>query len=367
LFQLLLPLVAAVHRADLWIESLTPPASVSLLPLTARCPVLALVQMLCGADMQQRYRLPFEAVERRGLRLYRHFVVLNDVDARLVRAANPRAGVEVIPNGVDVPADEPQTADGPVLYLGRIDVRQKGLDLLLAAVADAPAIRLDIAGSGTPAEMDRLRALVPPSAAGRVRLLGRVDGDRKAGLLRDCAFTVVPSRYETFCLTALEAMSYGKPVVHFALDRLAWIGPGCGVAVPAFDVAALRGTMLDLLSDAPLRAELGRGARDRSREHAWPTVTGRYRALVAELLGPPQRRSRFRRADRRSRVDSGSRAATSDRAHAAAATDPRSAGPVRPGNSIMRTCSRVPLARSALYDSLSPSRSSSRSSGSAKA
>ena len=78
---MLLPLVALVHRSDLWIESLTPPVSASLLPLTARRPVLALVQMLSGADMQRRYGLPFEAVERRGLRLYRHFVVLNDVDA----------------------------------------------------------------------------------------------------------------------------------------------------------------------------------------------------------------------------------------------------------------------------------------------
>jgi glycosyltransferase involved in cell wall biosynthesis len=367
LFQLLVPLVALVHRTDLWIESLTPPWSASLLPLTARRPVLALVQMLCGADMQQRYRLPFAAIERRGLRLYRNFVVLNDVDAELVRAASPGARVEVFPNGVDLPEEVPADPEGPVLYLGRIDVRQKGLDLLLAAVAGEPSVRLDIAGSGTPSEMARLRALVPPSAAARIRLLGRVEGEQKERLLRECRFAVVPSRYETFGLTALEAMSYGKPVVHFDLERLSWIGPDSGVAVPAFDVAALRSAVVELLADGPRRAELGRGARSRSLDHAWPDVTRRYRALVAELVGAPQRRRRFRSADRRSRVVSGRRDTTSDRAHPAPATAPRSAGPVRPGNSSTRTCSRVPLARSALYDSLSPSRSSSPSCGSAKA
>jgi len=367
LFQVLLPLVALAHRTDLWIESLTPPVSASLLPLTARRPVLALVQMLTGADMQRRYGLPFEAVERYGLRLYRHFVVLNDVDAGLVQAAHPAASVMVIPNGVDVPAEEPREDTGPILFLGRIDVRQKGLDLLLTAVAAEPDLRLDIAGSGTAAEVKRLHALVPPSAADRVRLLGRVEGERKAALLRDCRFAVVPSRYETFCLTALEALAYGKPVVHFDLERLSWIGPSCGVAVPAFDAAALGTAMRELSADAPRRAELGKGARARALDHAWPTVTRRYRDLVAALLVTPQRRNRLRRADRRSRVSSGSRDTTSDRAHAAAATEPRSAGPTRPGKSSMRTCSRVPLARSALYDSLSPNRSSSRSSGSAKA
>ena len=367
LFQVLLPLVALAHRTDLWIESLTPPVSASLLPLTARRPVLALVQMLTGADMQRRYGLPFEAVERYGLRLYRHFVVLNDVDAGLVQAAHPAASVTVIPNGVDVPAEEPREDSGPILFLGRVDVRQKGLDLLLTAVAAEPDLRLDIAGSGTAAEVKRLHALVPPSAADRVRLLGRVEGERKAALLRDCRFAVVPSRYETFCLTALEALAYGKPVVHFDLERLSWIGPSCGIAVPAYDAAALGTAMRELSADAPRRAELGEGARARALDHDWPTVTRRYRDLVAALLVTPQRRNRLRRADRRSRVSSGSRDTTSDRAHAAAATEPRSAGPTRPGKSSMRTCSRVPLARSALYDSLSPNRSSSRSSGSAKA
>src|SRR5436305_13603765 len=39
LFLLLLPLVALVRRPAVWVESLTPPASASLLPLVARCPV----------------------------------------------------------------------------------------------------------------------------------------------------------------------------------------------------------------------------------------------------------------------------------------------------------------------------------------
>jgi glycosyltransferase involved in cell wall biosynthesis len=337
--------------------------------------------MLCGADMQRRYGLPFEAVERRGLALYRHFVVLNDVDARLVGSFSPRARVTVIPNGIDLPEDGDageDVSDGPVLFLGRIDVRQKGLDLLLAAVRDDPTIRLDVAGSGTAAEEARLRELVADLGP-RVRLLGRVEGDAKEELLRSCSVMVVPSRYETFCLTALEAMAHGRPVITFDLDRLGWIGPGAGLTVPAFDVEALRTGIVALTGDRALRAELGRVARARSRAFDRRIVEGRYSALVSDLLaaapeapGPPDRpappgRQRLRKADSRARVSSDMRATASARSRAALARAARWAEPVsRWPKTWRRTCSRVPLARSALYDSASPSRSSSLSSGSSQ-
>ena len=328
LFQLLLPLVALLRGPDVWIESLTPPVSASLLPVAARCPVVGLVQMLCGADMQSRYRLPFVAIERRGLRLYRHVVALNATDAALVRQANPGASVVVVPNGIDLPPSVVPGGDR-VLYLGRVDVRQKGLDLLLAAVADQPSVGLDIAGAGTPQEEARLRALVPEAARDRIRLLGRVGGERKAQLLRDCAFVVVPSRYETFCLAALEAMAHGRPVVHFDLERLSWIGTECGIAVPAFDTAALRTAIVALLGDEQLRAELGRGARTRALDFDRGEVGERYRELVAELHARPQRRIRLRSAESRSRASSGSRCTTSARRRTAVASAARWAGPAR--------------------------------------
>ena len=279
LFALVLPLIALARRPAVWIESLTPPFSVSLLPKLSRAPVVALVQMLSGADMRRRYRIPFDRVERRGLRWYRTFVVLNEADEDAVRTANPAATVVRIPNGVTIPAAEDVDAgrEDHILFLGRIDVTQKGLDLLLAAVGSDPPLPVVIAGSGTRREEEQLRRLV---ADRRIRLVGRVDGAEKARLLRDCAFMVVPSRYETFCLSALEAMAYGKPVVHFDLERLRWIGDGCGIRVPAFDVDALGTAIGFLASQAETRRALGRNARTHSLEFGWDAVAERYTELV---------------------------------------------------------------------------------------
>lgn len=142
-----------------------------------------------------------------------------------------------------------------------------------------------IAGAGTQQEEARLRALLRAGGGDRVRAVGRVDGERKRDLLRRCAFMVVPSRYETFCLSALEAMSYGKPVVYFDLPQLAWVGADSGIAVRAFDVDGLGRAISRLVHDGSLRARLGRGARDRSAAYDSELTGARYRTLAAELLG----------------------------------------------------------------------------------
>jgi phosphatidyl-myo-inositol alpha-mannosyltransferase len=286
LFQLLLPVVALVRPPDVWIESLTPPFSASLLPLLSPSPVIGLVQMLSAADMARKYRLPFPLVERRGLALYRHFVVLNETDRVVLRACNKRARPVLIPNGVTrrPVADAEFGRGGYILFLGRVDVQQKGLDLLLAAVREAPpGLPLVIAGSGTRAEERKLRDLVGRTGH-PVRLVGRVSGAAKEDLLRGCAFVVLPSRFETFSLAALEAMAHGKPVVCFDLPRLAWIRADCAVRVPPFDVPRLAAAMGELAAGRAYRARLGRQAYALAGEYDWDVIGERYRSLVAAML-----------------------------------------------------------------------------------
>jgi glycosyltransferase involved in cell wall biosynthesis len=286
LFQLLLPMVAVMRRPDLWIESLTPPFSTSLLPLISPAPVIGLVQMLSAADMARKYRLPFTIIERWGLRLYRHFIVLNETDRAAIRRWSRWATCELIPNGATRPpvAERSLGSGSHILFLGRIDVRQKGLDLLVAAIAaDPPALPLVIAGGGTARDERRLRELVRPVRQ-YIRLVGRVCGPEKEKLLRDCAFVVLPSRYETFSLAALEGMTYGKPVVCFDLPQLEWISADAAVRVPPYDVQAL-GAAIGALSRQPERRRaLGRHAYALSRHYDWDAIGERYRSLVSAML-----------------------------------------------------------------------------------
>jgi phosphatidylinositol alpha-mannosyltransferase len=117
-----------------------------------------------------------------------------------------------------------------------------------------------------------------------VRLAGRVCGEHKEHLLRDCAFVVLPSRYETFSLSALEAMTYGKPVVCFDLPQLKWISADSAVRVPPYDVQALCAAIGALSRDPERRRALGRRAYALSHHYDWDVIGERYRSLVSAML-----------------------------------------------------------------------------------
>ncbi len=287
LFHALLPFAVWRIPHDLWIESFTPPFSTSFLPLFSRARVVGFAQSLSGEEMWARYRLPFFLVERLGLRFYRDVVVLNQADCARVRRYSPSAKVQVIPNGVDSRyLDLQRVGFGKhILFLGRIDIKEKGLDLLLAAYQRSGlSMPLLIAGSGTRREERKLGDLLAVTG-GNVRWVGQVNGPDKQELLEGSAFVVLPSRQETFGLAALEGMSYGKPVVHFDLPALRWMSGD--VRVPPFDVSALAGEIHHLAADEAARRELGRTAHAAAQRYRRDEAADCYFRLVRKLVNAP--------------------------------------------------------------------------------
>ena len=292
LFHALLPFAARRIRHDLWIESFTPPFSTSFLPLFSRARVVGLAQSLSGEHMWRRYRLPFFLVERFGLRFYRDVVVLNTADRALVRRLSPSATVHIIPNGIQRRRlDQRLLGHGEhILFLGRIDIWHKGIDLLLAAYERSKlALPLLIAGAGTRREERKLAALVADSG-GRVSWVGHVTGRDKQDLIERSVFVVLPSRHEAFGVAALDGMACGKPVIHFDLPTLRWMDGD--VRVPPFDVDTLASEMRNLADDEAVRRELGRTAHAAAERHGDHETADRYFTLVQELLGHTGCRSR---------------------------------------------------------------------------
>jgi len=288
LFHALLPFLARRIPHDLWIENFTPPFSTSFLPLFSRARVLGLANSLSGEYMSRQYRLPFFLVERLGLRFYRDVVVLTAADGALVGRSSPSTKVHVIPNGIPVPRlDERLLGQGEhILFLGRIDVWHKGIDLMLAAYErSGVSLPLLIAGTGTRREERKLTAMLA-ATGGDIRWVGHVTGQRKQDLLERSAFVMMPSRAETFGLVALEGMVCGKPVVHFGLPTLCWMDGD--VRVPPYDVDALASEIRNLAADKAARYELGRmGYAAAQRLGDVEKMADRYLTVVQELISVP--------------------------------------------------------------------------------
>ena len=235
------PAVRALEH-DLVVEEFTPPVGFCGLPWWTNKPVVLVVQWYFFEQWERRYHLPFARWMRVLARRerYLHVIVQSDAMRRELAPLFPRATIRVIPCGLDDDAFAPtaatthapgraqagavpaETAGAYVLFLGRLDLEHKGLDLLLhawrknCAAAQVPLI---LAGEG-PARA-WLEGFIHHHHLGRlVRLVGRVEGPAKTQLLAGARLVVMPSRYETFGLTALEAMAAARPLVCFDIPHL---------------------------------------------------------------------------------------------------------------------------------------------------
>jgi phosphatidyl-myo-inositol alpha-mannosyltransferase len=275
---------------DAWLESFTPPFSTSFLPLFTKKPVLGLVHMLTAEDMVRKYKLPFHHVENFGLGFYKHFIVLNNTTRKKISIANKDAKFFVIPNGVDLPNQNKikNSRRTHILFIGRIEINQKGLDLLLNSfklISGRTRKKLIIAGSGTPKENRTLRNLVNSlGLSHKVEIAGRVSGKKWEKILKGAWVVVIPSRYETFPLVALEALAYGSPVVSFNIEGLGWLPGTVSLKARKFNNKQLSEHILALSSDTKERRRLVRNIPKFINSYSWDNIAVKYDQAMEEVL-----------------------------------------------------------------------------------
>jgi glycosyltransferase involved in cell wall biosynthesis len=111
------------------------------------------------------------------------------------------------------------SATGPdampyVAFAGRF-TEGKGLGELLRAIAllnrQGIEVELRLAGAGDMARWNR--AAVDCGVSERVRFVGWLQGDAKLAFYRDAAVFCMPSHFEAFGISTLEAMFIGRPVI----------------------------------------------------------------------------------------------------------------------------------------------------------
>lgn len=219
--------------------------------------------------------------------------------------------IRVIPCGVDTSLFRPmnrlesQRALGldnrpRLIFVGRLDPI-KGLDTLLRAMAllknkrlRRPLPSLMVVG-GPPWE----NPLEPPQEilemSRQVRSLGIQDlvhflgpkPQKSLPLYYSASMAcVLPSRYESFGMAALEAMACGIPVVASRVGGLSYtvLDGRTGVLVPEGNSELLAETILELMESPGWRAQLGAEAATRAKRFSWPTVVDALMGFFGEIL-----------------------------------------------------------------------------------
>jgi len=222
--------------------------------------------------------------------------------------------IEIIPLGVDldlfrpIPQEEAVGEIGVdvphqcrlILFVGRLDPL-KGLETLLKAMcklSERGAVlsgKLCLAIVGGDADEDGARLSSELECVDRLkRNLGIGDmvvfvGSRAQNMLpyyySAAEVCVVPSRYESFGLVALEAMACGTPVIASRVGGLQHtVEDGVtGFLVPAGDPDALANKLKLILLGRELREQLAANARRRAQAYTWQSVADQVIDLYEEL------------------------------------------------------------------------------------
>ena len=261
-----------------------------------------------------------ERVESRLLNIA-DAVIAGNPDEREDLAARRTANdgmVCMVPLGVDldrfVPGDRKLArhdanlpSDGPLLlFVGRIDPI-KGLDVLIDALhriaggwvgSELPP-RLVLVGGELDADGNPVGPLATVATQiedlglrDHVIMLGSRDQQELATLYQAVDVVVIPSRYESFGLVAVEAMASGTPVIASRAGGLPWsVRDGvAGLLVPPANTLALTDAILDLTLNVERRNRLAERARDEASRFSWDTVatalTGVYRIIATRTRTP---------------------------------------------------------------------------------
>ena len=193
------------------------------------------------------------------------FIVPSQAVARQVREAGGRRPIHVVRNAVADPPDRPDKhtarhlmalpAHGKVaLFIGRFDVYQKGLDLLVQAIQGSSA-RLSGwhfvfvgDGPGKPMIEDLCRCLPGPCTAQMFAWT-----DRPQLMMAAADVLLLPSRYEGVPLALLEAQMLGLPVLASDIDVYREYLPDANrvdFQRPAQFAAGLEAVLTEPLADA---------------------------------------------------------------------------------------------------------------------
>ncbi|ASJ54630.1 glycosyl transferase family 1 [Brevibacillus formosus] len=216
----------------------------------------------------------------------------------------PSFQLRVIHNGVDlIPLpdvnreqlrQELAIGDGPVLFfVGRL-VQEKGVHLLLEAMArlrdEFPHTKLLIAGRGP--MQDEWKLLVHQMGLSeQVRFLGFVDDGRRNELFALADVAVFPSLYEPFGIVALEAMALGTPVLVADTGGLREIvrhGEN-GAMMYTGDAESLTNQLRWLLRDPDQRYQLAQTAmQDVKQIYNWTLLASQTIDLYRSLGDPAE-------------------------------------------------------------------------------
>lgn len=238
------------------------------------------------------YAFPMYMVEKVYPNLYDKLLFVSEVTMNKVISGFKDKGSKkcyLIPNGIDREFLHYDATEGDyIVFLSRIDIYTKGLDILVRAFerisSEFSNLRLVLAGYEFDS-FNRVLSFCPRELKHRIEYAGFLRGGiDKIRLLSGAKVFVLPSRHESSPISILEAAACSKPVIVSDIEELQFVEDnGFGLSFSCGSVEDLADKLRILLSDTERRMEMGRRGRLYAGQFLWDDIALRYESFLKEL------------------------------------------------------------------------------------
>lgn len=229
-------------------------------------------------------------------------IALNEIEMQqYIQMGVHKSKIEMIPNGINIEEFKClpdrksfkekysiKKEDKIILYLGRID-KIKGIDLLIEAFSklavELTNVQLVIAGPNNYYSSEIKHNISNLGINRSILFTGPLYGKDKLEAYVSADVYVLPSRYDIFGITILEACACGTPVV---------VTNGCGLAgfvdgrvgyVVEYDSIQLQNSIRKLLVNDNLRMEFANRCKHEIEDFYWSQIITKFESLYKECLG----------------------------------------------------------------------------------
>ena len=286
LYILSIPFIARTIEADIIIECFTAPISTLFSPIFTKIPVIALPSMFNAEEFTRKYKLPFNVIEKFGMRFYKYMLPYSEIDNAKAKKINPYIHTKIVSQGVDdIYLNNTQEEPQFILFLGRFDMAQKGIDLLLQAYAKVKEIigyKLIIAGHGP--DKEKIEQMITGlNLENKVGIYGSAYGEKKLKLMSQALYTVFPSRHDEICLWALESLAGGLPLIGFDLPESKWMNDIVSLKGPKYDIHTYS-QLLVKATQPEVIEPMRKASREFAKKYSWDHVVNSFEEFFAQVL-----------------------------------------------------------------------------------
>lgn len=176
-----------------------------------------------------------------------------------------------------------------LLFIGRIH-KIKGLDLLIESFTllnqEIENVTLAIVGPND-GYLEKLKKLIEELNINpkRVIITGSLYGEDKKEAIVDCDIFVMPSQYESFTTSGLEAMACGKPIVLTKNNHIhTWVDRNVGLSCE-YEKKDLSNNIKKLLENPDLMESYGKnGIKEIKEKYNWDSVEKQVKSIYKEII-----------------------------------------------------------------------------------